>query len=139
MTRHAIDDFLMTPNLHAIVGTNRRGGAPQLTPVWYIYENGTMYISVPEGSAKHRNLQRDPRVAICVDGGRQDVRAVMLYGSVEIKSRDDAMTREMRWRIVRAYYPTEDAARQYYETIEDTPSVLLVLTPEKTVSQDYND
>ena len=139
MTRHAIDDFLMTPNLHAIVGTNRRGGAPQLTPVWYIYENGTMYISVPEGSAKHRNLQRDPRVAICVDGGRQDVRAVMLYGSVEIKSRDDAMTQEMRWRIVRAYYPTEDAARQYYETIEDTPSVLLVLTPEKTVSQDYND
>ena len=139
MTREAIDEFLTTPNRHAIVGTNRRDGAPQLSPVWYIYENGTMYISVPEGSAKHRNLQRDPRVSICVDGGRQDVRAVMLYGAVEIKERNDARTQEMRLRIIRAYYPAEDAARRYYETIEDTPSVLLILTPEKIVSQDYND
>jgi PPOX class probable F420-dependent enzyme len=139
MTREAIEDFLTTPNRHAIVGTNRLDGAPQLSPVWYVYENGRMYISVPDGSVKHQNLKRDPRVAICVDGGRQDVRAVMLYGAVEIKDRNAAATQEMRWRIVRAYYPTEDAARQYYETVQDTPSVLLVLEPEKIVSQDYND
>ena len=139
MTPEAVTEFLNTPNRHAIVGTNRRDGAPQLSPVWYVYEDEKIYISVPEGSAKHRNLVRDPRVAVCVDGGRQDVRTVMIYGTVQIKDRDDALTQDMRWRIIRAYYPTEEKARRYYETLEDTPSVLLVVTPEKVVSQDYND
>jgi PPOX class probable F420-dependent enzyme len=139
MTDEAIADFLTQPNRHAIVGTNRRDGAPQLSPVWYVFENGTMFISIPEGSVKHRNLLRDPRVSVCVDGGRQDVRAVMLYGTVVIKHGDEPVTQEMEWRIIRAYYPAEDAAHQYYESVKDTPSVLLILTPERVVSQDYND
>lgn len=139
MTPEAIDEFLSAPNRHAILGTNRRDGPPQLSPVWYIYEKSTMYISVAEASVKHQNLARDPRVAVCVDGGRRDVRAVMLYGAVEIKNTDEAITQEMRWRIIRAYYPSEDAALVYYESIRDRPSVLLIFTPETIVSQDYND
>ena len=139
MSNEAIDSFLKTPNRHAVLGTIRRSGAPQLSPVWYLYENGKMYVSVPEKSAKHRNLRRDPRVAVCIDGGRQDVRAVMLYGRVAIAENDDAFNREMRWRIVRAYYSTEEDAKSYYETVEDVPSVLLVITPDEILAQDFND
>lgn len=139
MDAKAIDEFLRAPNRHAIAGTNRRDGAPQLSPVWYLYEEGTMYISIPVGSAKHRNLQRDPRLSVCVDGGRQDVRTVILYGTAELREGNDAELIETRKRIIRAYYATDAEARNYYETIRGMPSVLVVLVPDKIISQDYND
>jgi PPOX class probable F420-dependent enzyme len=135
----AIEEFLRTPNRHAIVGTIRRDGSPQLSPVWYLYEDETIYISIPVASAKHRNLQRDPRMSVCIDGGRHDVRTVILYGTVQIRDGSDADVETKRQRIIRAYYPTDAEARAYYETVRDTPSVLLVLEPDRIISQDYND
>ena len=47
---------------HAILATNGRHGAPQLTPVWYIYEDGVIYISAQTRTVKIKNLRRDPTV-----------------------------------------------------------------------------
>jgi len=43
-----IDSFLQTAR-HAIVGTIGRDGAPQLSPVWYIYEGDRFYIGITSG------------------------------------------------------------------------------------------
>lgn len=135
MTPEAIEAFVRTPNLHAIVGTIRRDGAPQLSPVWYLYEDGKILFNIPVGSAKHRNMERDPRISVCVDGGRADVRTVIFYGTAELRPSDE----ELGYRIVRAYYPTDEDARAYYDSIEGQETRLVVLAPERIVSQDYND
>ncbi len=137
MTPGQVEAFLKAPR-HAIVGTNRVDGPPQLSPVWYVYEAGRMYISIGAGTAKHRNLIRDPRISVCVDGGHPDARAVMIYGTAELIERDDPMREETRWRIVRHYYEAEDAARHYYEQIRDMPFVIVTVTPEKIISQDFS-
>jgi PPOX class probable F420-dependent enzyme len=137
MTQTEIETFLKAPR-HAIVGTNRVDGPPQLSPVWYVYEEGRLNISVGVGTAKHRNLSRDARIAVCVDGGREDTRAVMIYGTAELVEEDRARIDKMRWRITRHYYETEEEAQRYWAESRDWPSVLVVVTPETIISQNFN-
>ena len=48
------------------IATIMKDGAPQLSPVWANYEDGHILINTAEGRIKHKNVLRDPRVAISV-------------------------------------------------------------------------
>ena len=137
MSPTEIETFLKAPR-HAIVGTNPVDGPPQLSPVWYLYENGRLYISISRQTAKYRNLKRDPRMSVCIDGCRPDGRTVMFTGIVELLHKGDPQEAEKRWRIIRHYHETEEAARHYAEQVRDVDSVLIVMTPSKVISQDFN-
>ncbi|MCH8037026.1 MAG: TIGR03618 family F420-dependent PPOX class oxidoreductase [Proteobacteria bacterium] len=138
MTQAQIEEFHRVPR-NAIVGTNRRDGAPQMSPVWYLYEDGRFYIGVRVASAKYRNLQRDPRIGLCIDGGHPDSRAIMIYGRAELIEADSPWRDQMQWRITRRYYDSDEEARRFREEARERgPSALIVVTPEKTISQDFN-
>lgn len=139
MTQAEITSFLQTPNMHAIIGTNSVNGPPQLSPVWYIYEAGKLYSSIISNSVKHRNLKRDPLISVCIDGGRGDTRTVILYGRAQLFGPEDVLNKSMLWQIVLAYHETEEQAQRYYETVRDDGLVLIVLEPEKIVSQDFRE
>jgi PPOX class probable F420-dependent enzyme len=132
-----IDTFLHVPR-HAVVGTNSVDGPPQLSPVWYVYQEGRLYISVGVDTAKHRNLARDPRISVCVDGCYPDYRTVIIYGTAELVETGNPLQKEMRSRIIRHYHSTEEEARRYEEATRDEVSVLIVVTPYKIISQDFN-
>jgi PPOX class probable F420-dependent enzyme len=137
MTPAQIEEFLRAPR-HAVVGTNPRDGAPQLSPVWYVYEDGCLYISVLADSAKFRNLGRDPRISVCIDGCYPDYRTVIIYGTAELVEAGHPLQEEMHWRIIRMYHETEAEARRYLEATRGEQSVLIIVTPHKIVTQDYN-
>lgn len=138
MTQAQLEEFLEVPR-HAIVGTNRRDGPPQLSPVWYLYEEGRFYIGMLVASAKYRNLRRDPRISLCVDGGHPDARAVMVHGSAELIEAESPWREEMTWRITRRYYESDEDARRFREEARAWGrTALIVVTPEKIISQDFN-
>ncbi len=138
MSQAHIEDFLQVPRF-AIVGTNRVNGAPQLTPVWYLYENGRIYVSMSVNSAKYRNLRRDPRIGICIPGVHPDARAVMIYGTVDLIPEDTALYDDINWRLTRRYHDSDEEAQAYIDSLPtEEESALAVVTPDKVIAEDYN-
>lgn len=139
MTTEEIDSFLQGSR-HAIVSTIRRDGSSQLSPVWYLHEDGVIYMFVPVASVKYRNLKRDPRIGICIDGGFPDFRAVMMYGIVELVENDDEWREQLRFRCFRRYHDTDDKTRAYLmETASSGSSALIICKPHKIVGIDSSD
>jgi PPOX class probable F420-dependent enzyme len=138
MTPEQIDAFLAAPR-HAVVAALRRDGSPQLSPIWYLCERDRIYFSILVDSAKYRQLRRDPRIALCIDGGHPDARFVTVYGTAEILEGESPWREDLEWRILRRYHDTEEQARRYQqETAGDGPGALVVVTPERVVGRDYN-
>ena len=123
---------------HAILATNGANGAQQLTPVWYVYEDGVLYVSALVTTVKVRNLRRDPSVTVCIDGGRSDVRYVVLGGKAELIEPGERQ-KALRWRIVKQYHSDEAAAARYNELLKDSVGVIIALRPERIVLGGFPD
>ena len=50
----------------AHVATLMPDGSPQVTPVWVDRDGDTILLNTAKGRTKHRNIQRDPRVAVSI-------------------------------------------------------------------------
>ncbi len=138
MTQGQIDEFLQVPR-HGIFATNRIKGPPQITAVWYLYENGKIYIMILADSTKYRSIKRDPRVSICVDGGHPDGRAVTIYGTAELVEDMSAWPDDILLRITRRYVERDEEARELNDELSDGDvDVLIVVTPTKIFARDYN-
>ncbi len=48
------------------IATLMKDGSPQLSPVWADFEDEHILVNTAEGRIKHKNVLRDPRVAVSV-------------------------------------------------------------------------
>jgi PPOX class probable F420-dependent enzyme len=138
MTEEQIGEFLKS--LHnGVLATNRINGPPQSSAVWYLYEDGKIYIASLADTAKYHNIKRDPRVSICVDGGHSDARAVTIYGTAELVEDESAWPDDIMFRIARRYSESDEEARELNDELSDgAVEVLIVVTPTKMFARDYN-
>ena len=60
-----VEQLFQQKNL-IFISTINLDGSPQLTPVWGDYDDGYVLVNTAEGRLKHKNVLRDPRVAISV-------------------------------------------------------------------------
>jgi PPOX class probable F420-dependent enzyme len=49
------------------LGTNRGDGWWHVTPIWYVWESGTFYLTLGNSRRHLRNVAGDPHVTMCVD------------------------------------------------------------------------
>jgi PPOX class probable F420-dependent enzyme len=75
-------DRIGTHGLGVLV-TLKRDGRPQLSNVTYVFDGERIRVSLTDGRAKTRNLRRDPRASLYVNGpgGRS---YVVLEGKAEL-------------------------------------------------------
>ena len=53
----------------AVVSTIASDGMPHQTVMWYMLEEDQLILSTPRDSLKHKHLQRDNRISVCVEKG----------------------------------------------------------------------
>ncbi len=64
------------------IATIMKDGSPQLSPVWANYDNGHILVNTAEGRVKHKNVLRDPRVAISVVSQNNPLDMTTIRGKV---------------------------------------------------------
>ncbi len=137
MTAEQVAAFL-DGRKNAVLATINQDGSAQLSPVWYVMDDGKMYISTSNRSVKMRNLRRDPRISVCVEGGHGDFRYVTLSGRAQIVEHGEELQKRMRWRIIRSYHDSDASAQAYADSTDDDTQVLIVLDPRRIYAKDYN-
>ena len=65
------------------IATVMKDGAPQVSPVWANYEDGYIFVNTAEGRIKHKNVLRDPRVAVSVVSKDNPLDMTTIRGIVE--------------------------------------------------------
>jgi len=64
------------------LATTMPDGSPQVTPVWGDFEDSHIRINTAEGRLKHKNILRDPRVAISVVDSMNPLDMTSIRGKV---------------------------------------------------------
>ena len=64
------------------IATIMKDGSPQLSPVWADFEEGHVLVNTAEGRIKHKNVLRDPRIAISVVDNNNPLDMTTVRGKV---------------------------------------------------------
>lgn len=105
-------ELLSEPQI-ANLATVRADGAPHVTPVWIDTDGEAVLFNTFKASVKHRNLLRDPRVAISVVDKADPYRTVLVRGSVEFidEGADAHLDRLAKKYLNQDTYPWRDPKR----------------------------
>jgi PPOX class probable F420-dependent enzyme len=76
--------FLSAGTRTGMLGFVASDGRPLVTPVWFVVEDGQLVFTTERHTPKGRALQRDPRVAICVDDPHPPYSFVQVQGTATL-------------------------------------------------------
>ena len=76
-----VERLLNGKNL-VFLATTMADGSPQVTPVWGNFADSYILINTAEGRIKHKNILRDPRVAISVVDVKNPLDMASIRGEV---------------------------------------------------------
>ncbi|MGC4193023.1 MAG: PPOX class F420-dependent oxidoreductase [Thermomicrobiales bacterium] len=88
---------LLTAKAVAFVSTIGPHGEPQTTPLWFLWREDAVHISLVEGRQKLRNLRRDPRISVVIVDPAEPTRYLELRGRVDtlVPDPDRALERDI--------------------------------------------
>jgi PPOX class probable F420-dependent enzyme len=113
-------------NHRAVMGTRRRDGSPQLSPVvCALDDSGHVVISSRETAIKVKNARRDPSVSLCVFGDAFFGEWIQADGTASIVSLPEAMDGLVAYyRTLRGEHGDWD---EYRRSMEQERRVLVVV------------
>lgn len=130
----AVLEFLRARR-NAVLATIRRDGAPQLSPVWFLWTGERFIFSAGRQSAKAANLKRDHRITLCIIDDEPGARYLVSSGfAVQVP---DAMRREYAF-AVSAKYKAAEEIEAHWDYLEGTdPQLLYACKPQRILWRDF--
>ena len=113
-----------------VLSTLRGDGAPQSTPVYYLYEGGKLSISATKDRFKTLNIRRDDRVSVCALAESPPFGYVQVMGRAVVTEEDLVATTRRIYLLFRSELPDDFAGNLVREG-----RVLLIVTPERVTSR----
>ena len=110
------------------LGTLKKDGSPHVTPIWYLLEDGRLFVNTTTSRVKYHNIRRDPRVSFLVDDGYP---YVMIEGRARIAEERDGK-KDIETLAIR--YTGEEAGRKAArERYWKDQRVSIEIIPEKII------
>ena len=113
----------------AYLATLMDDGSPQVTPIWVDVEGNVILVNTAEGRVKHKNVSRDPRVAISTVDHANPYEMVTVRGRVVEQTRrgaDEHINKMAKKYLGMDKYPFKMPGEQ---------RILLRIQPEKVFHQ----
>lgn len=124
--------FLSTGTRTAKLAVTTKNGAPHVVPVWFVLDGDDVIFTTSETTVKGKAIQRDARVALCVDDENPPFSFVSIEGTASI-SRDPEEL--LAWAIkLGGRYMGEDKAEQFGRRNAVPEEMLIRVTPAKTIA-----
>ncbi len=132
-----IEGVLAEPVLARLATTNPKTMQPHVVPVWFIWENGCVWISSFVSTRKIRELKHNPRGAVLIESKQEGgkLTAVLLEGEVELVSEPRQEVSEIARRIYIRYLGVDGVQEPDPQSwLNDPENLLIKLTPTKIIS-----
>lgn len=116
----------------AVLATLNDDGTPQLTVMWYELRGDTIMMNTRLSRVKGKNLQRDPRISVCVEDGE---RFVTIAGTARLDADPATAQADIRALAIR-YDGEEEGVREAEETFSRQDRVSIYLPVTKVIAKD---
>jgi hypothetical protein len=111
LTEQECRDFLLEQPWTAAIATVRADGRPHVAPVWFVMDGDDIIFTTWHESVKAHNLQRDPRLCLCVDYEKPPFHWVQAEGTAEII--DNPETTRHWATLIGGRYMGQDQAEEF--------------------------
>jgi PPOX class probable F420-dependent enzyme len=140
MSEQEVQDFLGA-HIKVQVATVGKDGAPHLTTLFYVVQDGRIAFWTYGTSQKVKNLERDPRITALVETGSDyaELAGVSIQGTAELV-RDPDGIRRIGSAVVTAMAGGADLGDLGRDIVEQQVAkrVGIVITPDKVASWDHS-
>lgn len=137
MTEAEIPSFLSSGKLLLRLGSKDENDDPVIHPVWYLFENGKLYIFTGGDSKKARNIARSSRVYFSVDSDSEPYRGVKGKATAAIM-KDSGKATQIASDIVRRYMGADNPfEKNLSKEVNSGESIVVEISPEYFSAWDY--
>ncbi len=131
---------LLNLAIPAHLATLDPAGFPRVLPIWFLWEEGSFYLSSGPESRHGQDLARDPRAGLCItveegqtQAGYRPFRQIMVHGYAQVQPDTDAI-----WaRKLISKYITGQAGVVRANLEAEKPHVVIVLRPERFLTTGF--
>lgn len=120
----AVAEFLQRPLGSQLVTLNPNG-SPQVTIMWFKYENGALLFTTTTDRIKFRNQQKNARASIAIMDPANMYKWVIVSGKLSVDNRDPAAF----YRGLAEHYLDETGLAEWRKTAVMEKRTVLKLTP----------